>query len=64
MTKDQIKNKMQKCSEMAADIASSLHEDTLDDEIDLDTLLVGIDEVRHLLNRLETYSEQYENAED
>ena len=36
MTKDQIKNKMQKCSEMAADIASSLHEDTLDDEIDLE----------------------------
>lgn len=64
MTKDQIKNKMQKCAEMAADIASSIHEDTLDEEIDIGTLLVGIDEVRHLLNRLEAYSEQYENAQD
>lgn len=26
-------------------------------------MFVGIDEVRHLLNRIEDYSEQYENAE-
>ena len=64
MNKDQIKNKMRQCAEMAADIASSIHEDTLDEEIDIATMLVGIDEVRHLLNRIEDYSEQYENAEE
>ena len=63
MNKDQIKHKMRQCAEMAADIASSIHEDTLDEEIDIATMLVGIDEVRHLLNRIEDYSEQYENAE-
>ena len=63
MTKEQIKNKIRSCAEMIADITDGINDDVFRRDINPDELLLGIDEARHLLNRLETYLEQYDDAE-
>lgn len=62
MSKEVLEQKIWHCVDMIADNANAMSDNRFG--LDVDDMMCGIDECRHLLNRLETYLEQYEDQED